>query len=69
MERHGVLVSDGHAGSAPGVIADQYRRRWELEKVFNKVETKLGEGGLRSSPGGAEGQTPLCGVDVQTAAA
>ena len=27
----------------PGVIAELYRRRWELEKVFDQVKNKLGE--------------------------
>lgn len=28
---------------APGVLAELYRRRWELEKVFDQVKNKLGE--------------------------
>lgn len=27
----------------PGVLAELYRRRWELEKVFDQVKNKLGE--------------------------
>ena len=27
----------------PGVLAELYRRRWELEKVFDEVKNKLGE--------------------------
>ena len=28
---------------SPGVLAELYRRRWELEKVFDQVKNKLGE--------------------------
>lgn len=28
----------------PGVIAELYRRRWEIEKVFDEIKNKLGEG-------------------------
>jgi hypothetical protein len=27
----------------PGIIAELYRRRWEVEKVFDEIKTKLGE--------------------------
>ncbi|MHB1310037.1 MAG: transposase [Limisphaerales bacterium] len=27
----------------PGVLAELYRRRWELEKVFDEVKNKLRE--------------------------
>jgi hypothetical protein len=27
----------------PGVLADLYRRRWEVEKVFDEVKNKLGQ--------------------------
>lgn len=39
----------------PGVIAELYRRRWEIEKVFDEIKNKLGEG--KAWAGGLEART------------
>lgn len=39
----------------PGVLAELYRRRWELEKVFDEIKNKLGE--KRAWASGPEART------------
>jgi hypothetical protein len=54
----------------PGVLAELYRRRWEVEKVFDEIKNKLGRAeGVGQQPGGAHRPRPLCVTDLQSGGA
>ena len=45
---------------APGILAELYRRRWEVEKVFDEVKNKLGQKkAWASSPAAKETQAQM----------
>ena len=54
----------------PGLIAEPYRRRWDVEKTFDQLKNKLGEKkAWGTGPVAKATQGPAGGADPQPAAA